>query len=168
MTRFALLASSLVPALLVLVIRMRTTHNVVAMILLIASLLLIVMLARAVRARSTTSAQPFTTEIVTDESEQVPAYLLTYVFPFLFLTFDDGADMIACAIFASLVLVLVYRTDLALVNPLLLIVGFHLFRVQTNSGGSLTLVSKVRPLKGQTFTAVKICEGTYKLVCILD
>lgn len=168
MTRFALLSSGLVPALLVLTIRNYQSHNLASVILFIMSLCLTVMLARALRARDDTNAQPFTIDIIEDESAQVPAYLVTYIVPFLFLSIDGPADFIACLVFAFFVLVLVYRTDLALVNPLLLVIGLHLFRIRTLSGNNFILVAKTRPLQGQTVSAVRLAEKLYKLKSVID
>jgi hypothetical protein len=168
MTRFALLSSGLVPALLVLTIRAFHSNRLASAILFIASLALTVMLARAMAARDTINPQPFAVEAIEDESVQVPAYIVTYVVPFLFLSINGSADLIACIVFAFFVLVLVYRTDLALVNPLLLIAGFHLFRLHTTAGNYLILIAKTRPLPGQTISAVKLSEKLYKLRHVVD
>lgn len=168
MTRFALLSSGLVPALLVLAIRVFHSSRIAAAILFVASLFLTVMLARAMRARDSINAQPFIINTVEDESAQIPAYLVTYIVPFLFLSISGRADLVAGLVFAFFVLVLVYRTDLALVNPLLLVVGLHLLRLRTVSGVNLILVAKDRPLPGQTIRAVKLSERLYKLVDVSE
>lgn len=129
----------------------------------VVSVGLVVLLARAVRARHTTNPQPYTISSVRDESDQVPAYLLTYVFPFIFLSIANKADLLACLVFAFFLLVLVYRTDLAVVNPLLLTIGYHLYRVSTSHGTEIILLAKRRPAIGETIHAVRIADHTYKL-----
>lgn len=161
-TKFALLASGLVPALIVLAIRLYPHHHAASMALIVPSILLIAVLARAMRARDATNAKPILILTVEDDTNQVPSYVITYVFPFLFLSMDTTADLVACIAFALFALILVYRTDLALVNPLLLVVGYHMFRA-TTAAEKLILVSKVRPLPGQTATAVRIADRTYQL-----
>jgi hypothetical protein len=166
-TQFGLLASSLVPALLVLAIRLYPSYNAGSVALAAAGLLLITVLARAMRARDATNAQPIMVTTVEDESNQVPGYVITYIFPFLFLSTGTIADLAACLVFALFALVLIYRTDLALVNPLLLILGYHLFRLGTTTD-KVILISKLRPLPGQTVIAVRIADRTYQFKSIAE
>lgn len=168
MTKFVLLASSLSPALWVVAIRLFENHPPASVAVFAVSIFLISMLAKAVRARDTTNAIPLTLAQVKDESEQVPAYLATYIFPVVFLSAGTKADLAACVVFVMVILVLMYRTDLALVNPLLLAVGFHMYRARSTGGVELTLLSNRRPTVGQTVTAVRLAANTYKLRSIED
>jgi len=126
----------------------------------------VVSLFGLLQARSTTNAQPFTLTQVRDESGQVPSYLLTFVFPFLFLEVHDWRDVLAYLIFAALVAVLVLQTDLVLVNPLWLAAGYHLYQVQTTSDFNGILMSSRRPQTGQTIEAVRLSPSALKLIVI--
>jgi hypothetical protein len=165
-TKFALLSSSLVPVLIVLAIRLSGSHCHAAVALVVIGVVLGAFLFGVLQARRRIAAQPFTVKTIRDESQQIPAYLLTYVFPFLFPSVVGWRDVAACLAFALLVLILLFRTDLALVNPLLLAVGFHLYSMTTNSEKSLILVAKAKPSPGQTILAVRLSDTTYKLESI--
>ncbi|QNN52315.1 hypothetical protein [Nocardioides mesophilus] len=118
------------------------------------------------RARGTTNEQPYELIAVDDESAQVPAYLLAFVFPFVFVTGADWRDAVAYGAFAVLVGLLVLRTDLVLVQPVLLAAGYHLYKVQTTSGFGGIMLSSVRPQAGQTIHAVRLSATALKLTIV--
>lgn len=162
MTKLVILASSLVPVLAVLAVRL-WDRRLLALVLVGAAMALTILLFVALSARHHTAAQPYTIADVADESDQIPAYLLTYISPFLFLEVENTRDVIASILFGLLVLVLLLRTNLALVNPLLLAVGFHLYRVHTDAGKDMLVVAREKLLRGETFQAVTLSATTYKL-----
>jgi hypothetical protein len=165
-TKFALLSSSLVPIFVVLAIRLSGKQCHTAAALVVISIALTALLIVVLQARRRTTAQPFAVDTIRDESQQIPAYLLTYIFPFLFLSVGGWRDVAAFLVFALLVLILLFRTDLALVNPLLLATGFHLYSLTTTSGKCLILVAKDKPSPGQSILAVRLSDTTYKLESI--
>jgi hypothetical protein len=113
-------------------------------------------------ARSDTNAQPHTIRQSTDESGEVPAFLLAYVFPFVFLTVTDVRDALAYLVFAMFLVVLVLRTNLWQINPLLLLVGLHIYSVETHTGFAGILFSRSRPRVGQNVNAVMLSPGAHK------
>jgi len=167
MIRTTLLFSSLSPLMAILAIRLSGHHMATAIVLTLMAFGSAALLPVVLRARGATSPQPFTIAGVKDESGQVPAYLLTYIFPFLFVTIDDWRDLAAYVVFAALLLVLLLRTDLALVNPLLLAAGYHLYAVETSAGRSVVLVCRERPMAGNQVLATRLSDSTYKLEQVL-
>ena len=87
---FRLLLGGWAPAAFVLAARAADDHLYWTVVLAVAGVAAVVSVLTLLRPRETTNAKPYTLVGNTDESSQVPAYLLTYVFPFLFLDLDIG------------------------------------------------------------------------------
>jgi hypothetical protein len=132
--RFRLLGSSMSPLLLILGIRLWSTHTVVACLLLIAAVVFVGSLLLFVNARGRLDRQEFTLTAVRDESGQIPAYLVTYLVPFVTLNVDELADLLAYLVLAVVMVVLIVRTDLIYVQPVLLAIGWHLYRTEVKGG----------------------------------
>jgi ABC-type uncharacterized transport system permease subunit len=167
MIRSTLLFSSLSPLMAILAIRLSGDYMALAIVLTVMACGSAALLPVVLKARGATSPQPYTIAGVKDESGQVPAYVLAYIFPFLFVTIDNGRDLAAYVVFAALLVVLLLRTDLALVNPLLLAAGYHLYAVETNVGRTVVLVSRERPMAGNQVLVTRLSDSTYKLEKIL-
>ncbi|WP_460870312.1 hypothetical protein, partial [Nocardioides pakistanensis] len=111
-----------------------------------------------------TKSTPVDQGSVADESAQIPGYLLTFVFPFVFLDASDWRDGVAWALFAVLAAALVVTTDLVLVSPVLLLAGYRIYRVETTSGYAGIMLSSFRPHRHQTVEAVQLSAGAIKTV----
>lgn len=163
MLRLRLLAGAWSPAAFLLALRLSEEYPAWTVGLALVGLAAVVSVLLLIHARSATNAQPFQLTSVEDESSQVPGYLLTFVFPFVFLDVSSWREGVAWVIFAALTAMLVVATDLVLVSPILLIAGYHLYRVETSSGFSGILLSSRRPVRGETVEAVQLSSGALKL-----
>ncbi|WP_460793176.1 hypothetical protein [Nocardioides pacificus] len=150
----------------IVALRVSETHPLWASALAVLGCLAVWSLFGLIAARSATNEQPFKIRSIRDESAQVPAYLLTYLFPFLFLTVSGWRDWVAYAIFAALLVVVIYRTDLVLVNPILLAAGYHVYIIESTSNFEGLLMATKRPLVGQTVNAVHLTPGAVKMTSL--
>lgn len=168
MTRVLLILSSLSPLIGIIAIRMVEASPIWAVSLGSVALLAAVSLPIAIFGRRAVADTPFTLVSIRDDSAQVPAYLLTYVFPFAFATADDTASFWAYGVFAALLLVLLARTELSLVNPILLAFGFHTYEVRTTGNRTISLISKTQPLPHSTFLAYQVAGSAFSFRRLVD
>lgn len=164
--RLRLLAAAWSPALLLIAIRLSDGHIVWTIVTSLAGSVAVASVLTLLRARSATNEQPFQLTMLQDESSQVPGYLLTFVFPFVFVDVSSWREGATWGLFAILTFFLVLSTDLVLVNPVLLAVGYRLYRIQTSSGFEGLLLSRRRPMQGQTVEAVRLSGEALKLTSI--
>ena len=161
--RMLLFVTGLAPMVAIFAVRLWVTCMPAAIVLGVLALLLAALLMIALSLRRVTAPQPFRLLSVRDDSQQVPTYLLTYIFPFLFVAVDGWQDLTAYAIFSLLLVVLILRTDLALVNPLLLAAGYHLYVATTTNDQEVVVVSRTRLLPGNAILAHRLADATYRL-----
>jgi hypothetical protein len=88
------------------------------------------------RSRRITTAQE-----VSDQGGAVSGYLATYLLPFLGNLPQNAGDWIAYALYFLVALTVYIRSDLALVNPTLYLLGFGVFRAQVDGRPSLVVSS---------------------------
>lgn len=74
--------------------------------------------------------------------EDIMAYVVTYLLPFLGLATDTGRQQVALLLFVLVVAVLYIRARLFYVNPLLSFVGYRLFDVTSDEGRPVILLTK--------------------------
>lgn len=168
MTRLLLGLSSLAPLLGIVAIRLAGTSPMWAVALGVIAVLLILFLPVILIGRRRVEPRPIAVVTVRDESSQVPAYLVTYVFPFAFATVDDVAVVLAYAVFGLLLVTLLVRTDLGLVNPILLAVGLHSYAVVTDGGKALTVIAAKAPLPASQILATPIAGATFRFRSLVE
>src|SRR5699024_8631546 len=100
----------------------------------VASVLLFFGSYLLVMGRKRIGVIPISPKNVQDETMQIPTYLITFIFPFLFISDTPSCStIVAYACFLVFLLALLFRTDMAIVNPALLIAGYHVYTVETDS-----------------------------------
>lgn len=161
-TRFLLVVSSMSPLIGIMAIRLIDLDSRLSIGLGICATIAALSLPAVLLARRSVEPQLITVGAVRNDSSQVAAYLVTYAFPFAFATSNSAATIAAYIVFGLLLLVLVWRTDLCLINPVLLAFGFHLFAVETVDGRSVTLISRDPPLVGSNLLAHRVLDGAYE------
>ncbi|WP_146087958.1 hypothetical protein [Rathayibacter sp. AY1B5] len=163
-----MVASSISPLVLIIAIRFIEQDLKLAMTLGAAALISALTLPLVVLVRGGMEDTPFQVVRVEDESTQVPAYLLTYLFPFAFASVETFSNWLAYGVFALLLLTLLFRTSLGLVNPLLLAFGIHTYLVETSAGSKIVLFAKQAPISGTSLTAFRVIGSCFKLRHITD
>lgn len=161
MTRTSIFLSSFAPLLGIFALRASHQHRWLTITLVVLMLVSTALLVVAIRVRENTTTQVIEIGDPTDESPQVPTYLLTYVFPFIFASTDRWQDAAAYAVFAALLVLLLWQSDAALINPLLLAVGFRLY-VFSRGGDRVIIVSRERLRNGSRVIAYQLSPDAYK------
>lgn len=152
--------------LLMFSIRLINEHAVLAILLAIVGVTSVVSLLALVRTRNALSADPFVLTAVKDETAQVPAFLLSYLLPFVTANMNNKADLAVVGIFLALVVTLAFGTNLVLVNPFLLLLGLHLYDVETSGGTRALLLSHLEPRSGDTIQALPFAASGLKLTAL--
>ncbi|WP_125458684.1 hypothetical protein [Rhodococcus sp. 1168] len=108
------------------------------------------------------SIEPVPTQIdsIKDETLQIPTYLVTFILPFLFVTVDDPYNLAAYSVFMLLVILMLVRTEISIINPGLLFIGFKIFDATTREGTSVMVISKTKPRVNSTIYASPISPQT--------
>lgn len=70
------------------------------------------------------------------------SYIVTYLLPFISISFSDVRNAIALCILLAVVAILYIRSNLIYVNPILSLLGYHLFEVESEDGKVSTLICK--------------------------
>lgn len=161
MERFWLFISSLSPAILIVSIRLIEKFSVYAWIGIIVGILSFLLAYSVLSGRKKVGPDPITPLGVQDETDQIPTYLITFVFPFLFLSDTPSfCTLVAYGVFLIFMMALLFRTDVALVNPALLLIGYHVYTVETVSG-SIRVISRRRPVIKTSFKAHSLSGSLY-------
>lgn len=159
MLRTVLIGSSYAPMLFMVAVRLEGGHPWAAIGMSVVAVMLVIALSRMVTQRSKLSPSPYLLVSVRDDTAQVPAYLITYLFPFVFLQDVSKNDLVVYCVFMALVVVLAARTQLVLVNPLLLLLGLHLYEIETKNGTKAILLSRSTPKVGAVILAAPFAAG---------
>lgn len=162
-TRPWLFLSSLAPACLVVGVRLLGSEWLWGAALLLCGALLFPVAYLVLRARRSVTPKPIKIGEIRDESYQVPTYLLTFIFPFLFIDIEDVWNAASYIVLILFVAILLFRSDLSLVNPALLMLGYHIYAIQAEGGEDLLLISKARPRVGLSISATLLSGHTYLL-----
>ncbi|GAA1150130.1 hypothetical protein [Nesterenkonia lutea] len=161
MTRLWLFLSSIAPGVIVVGIRALGESWIAGSITILVGFLLIPAGFRAIRIRKDVEPIPLSISGVKDESIQVPTYLISLVFPFLFVTINDPWSLTAYAVFIVFVGLILAQSETSLINPILLLRGFRIYDATTVSEGSVTIISKKKPRPGSHENGYVLSNHTY-------
>ena len=161
MTRILLFVSSLAPAVLIVGIRLIGLDPFWGVLLIAIGIALFPLAYLVLKARRAVTPKPVRVADVSDENFQILTYVLTFIFPFLFIDISDMWNAVAYVVLILFVVVLLIRSDLALVNPALLIIGYRIYAVRAEGGEELILISRLKPRRGNTLAATPISGQMY-------
>lgn len=161
-TRLLLFVSSLAPALIIAGLRLWDAQRHLSWALCGAGAFAFLLTPAVLLLRRKAGRRQLAVSDVKDESGQVPTYLLTFVFPFLFLSATMSKPLIVAYVaFAAFMGLLLYRTPLALINPAMLIAGYRVFSLDVAGEGGAYVLAKEPPLATQPCYAKRIVGGLY-------
>jgi hypothetical protein len=113
--------------------------SIVCYVVAAASVVGLSLLLKAARRLAVT---PVTVVRARQRDSDAIAYVATYVVPFATLGVADWRSRAALLLFLALIAILYIRAHLFYVNPLLSIVGYRLFEVETGSDQLLLVVTR--------------------------
>jgi hypothetical protein len=108
---------------------------------------------------------PHTLEVAraTPRDSDVLAYIASYLVPFATVDAHSGRQQAAVAIFMVLVAVLYVRMQLFYINPVLALLGYRIYQVDTAAGTPVTLLCRRRFVPpGTDVYAVRLGEYVWR------
>lgn len=84
---------------------------------------------------------------VSTRTGETMSYIVTYLLPFLGVDFSDPDDAISMGIFFLVIGIIYVHSNLIYINPVLNMLGFNLFEIETDTGKVGTLISSRTYLK---------------------
>jgi hypothetical protein len=105
------------------------------------------------------SAVVFT--VVKDEGGEVAGYLVTYLLPLLAVSNPSDRDLVGYGLFLVVLVVVWLQSDLIVINPLLYLFGWRVYRVGTAQLSDKYLLSRFRPREGATLRVTRLSNDVY-------
>ena len=162
LTRLWFFLAALAPGILVLLIQLVPTFGWIAWSGIVATSLLVILPQMFYGLRRKVNPEPLMPIAVDDVTEQIPIYLITYVFPFVFFdTKSSGYTLVSYAIFGIILFALLFRTELSLVAPTLLVLGYRVYLVKIKSRDQIYLISRNEPIVCSQLCAHHISSNLY-------
>jgi len=147
-SRLLLTVSAYSPLAILIGIRMTDTRLSWALIVggVLAGLCLYLNLWHAGRANPT---EPLRIVDVTDRAGDFPAYLMTYLLPFVVVVNPSRRDLAALCVFGLLLLLVSFQSSTVAVNPWIYVIGLRLYSGRIDRGDAGTdealLLSRSKP-----------------------
>lgn len=162
LTRLWFFLAALAPGILVLLIQLVPTFGWVAWSGIVVTSLFVILPQMFYGFRRKVNPEPLTPNAVNDVTEQIPIYLITYVFPFVFFDIESsGYVLVAYTLFAVILFSLLFRTELSLVAPTLLILGYRVYLVKIKNRDRIYLISRNEPIVGSQLRAHHVSSTLY-------
>lgn len=134
--RFWLFLSSYTPLFLILGLRSFPDERqgftwalLAPAVMLIASIAGLISLTYLLGGLSSKVPKPVTVQNVVDEGGNLSAYLISYLFPFVYSSINSWRDIVVFIIFGGLIVIIGVRSDMGLFNPLLVMLGWRVVKV---------------------------------------
>ena len=84
------------------------------------------------------------------------AYIVTYIIPFLEIPLHGGREGAAIAVFFVVLGILFVYSNMIHVNPMLNLLGYHLYEITTEDGGVHSLLTRRSIRRRETIEVVRI------------
>jgi hypothetical protein len=84
------------------------------------------------------------------------AYIVTYIIPFLVIPFHGWKEGIALCIFFVVLGILYVNSNMIHINPMLNLLGYHLYEITSEDGGVHSLVARRSIRHRESVTVVKL------------
>jgi hypothetical protein len=162
-TRLILFLSSYSP--LFVIIAMRGWHDSrrIAIGLAIVAVLSIIVLFVFLRVVQRISPGKVSIASVVSRDGDVMSYIVTYLLPFLAVKLDDPTDVASLGIVFAVIGLLYVNSNMIQTNPVLNIVGYHIFEIEDGDGKTASLICKRSYVRtGSEIDAISI--GDYVLL----
>lgn len=146
-TRLVLFFSSYSPLFLILAIRNLAKTIVGAWVLIAIAVGSLLILAYFLYDKRKQGSHNVTLTRVTPRDADVMAYVVTYLIPFLGISVSDPVDAVSLGIMLGLIAVVYVSSNLIYINPILGLLGYRFYEVETANGKISTLVSRTDYVK---------------------
>ncbi len=88
-------------------------------------------------------------------------YIVTYIIPFLSFDSSNTIDILSLLILLFVMAIIYVNSHLLYTNPMLSIIGYKIFKVQTDAQCSMVLISKKERMKPMKIKGVHLTDDIY-------
>lgn len=92
---------------------------------------------------------------------EAASYMVSYLLPFIALPSKNVGDIIGLGIFIFVLAVLYVNSDMIHINPVLNLMGWHIYEVEKENGRICTVISKQKICIKQEIQAVQIGDDLF-------
>lgn len=95
---------------------------------------------------------------VSRKDGEAMSYIVTYLLPFLDSTSGNTEKFIGLAVFFCVLCILYINSNMIHINPMLNMLGYHIYDVELSNGDSRSLIAKSNIRRGTLVPTVRICS----------
>jgi divalent metal cation (Fe/Co/Zn/Cd) transporter len=142
LTRLTLFLSSYAPLFVIIAMRgwHESRHFAIALII-VATVSVFILFAFLRTARRLTHSKATIASVISRDGDAM-SYIVTYLLPFLAVKLNDPTDVLSLGIVLSVIGLLYVNSNMIYTNPVLNIVGYHIFEVEDSNGKTTALICK--------------------------
>lgn len=158
--RVLLFFSSYFPLLVIIGILFATKNWIVTLVIITFGLLAVLELWRYLHDRQRNQQHSFTKILDYHRRDsEAMSYIASYVVPFASFALDTLPQILALAIFIMVLLVLYVNSNMIYINPMLNLVGYHLYEIEIeHSSHSHYYLARKRLARGEIIHFVRISD----------
>ena len=162
-SRLILFLSSYAPLFLIIAVRGWRDSWHLAVCLAIVAVLSAVVLFVFLHTAQKLSADKVSISSVISRDGDAMSYIVTYLLPFLAVKLNDSIDVISLGIVLFVIGLLYVNSNMIHANPVLNIVGYHIFEIEDGNGKTTALICKRSYIRtGSEIDAISV--GDYVLL----
>lgn len=95
-------------------------------------------------------------ESVVRRDGEAMSYIVSYLLPFIALPSGDAASCVSLGVFLAVLVVLYMNSDMMHINPMLNLMGWHIYEITLTDGETQTLISRRRARKGRKANVIQM------------
>lgn len=89
------------------------------------------------------------------------SYIVSYLLPFIALPTGYLASCVSLGLFLFVLIILYMNSDMIHINPMLNMMGWHVYEITLSDGEIRTLISRRRARKGLEINTIQMSEDIY-------
>lgn len=97
-------------------------------------------------------------ESVVRRDGEAMSYIVSYLLPFIALPTEDAANVASLGVFLFVLIVLYMNSDMMHINPMLNLMGWHVYEITLTDGETRALISKQRIRKGREANIIHMSD----------
>jgi hypothetical protein len=161
-TKLILFLSSYLPLWLIFVIQFYSKQNnigvVISVILGAISILGLYVYLNLVRKLNKLQ---ITVSLINRRDGEAMSYIVSYLLPFMALPSSNLGDFVSLGIFLIVLAVIYVNSDMLHINPVLNLMGWHIYEITKESGQICLLISRKKVKKGNCLDVAQIGDELY-------
>jgi hypothetical protein len=142
LTKIMLFLSAYSPLLGIFTIQYYKVYSIWILIPFLIGVGSVIWLLIFIRWAGNSAKRQIVVESIQRKDAEVIAYLFTYVLPFLGIKLEEPSTILSLSIFFFILLVINVSSNMIHINPVLNLLGYHVYEVSSNGNLIQTLLSK--------------------------